>query len=312
VESRTSFTELAKICGISVTAVQRRFNRLIKSGIICRENMYLNPIAVGYKSIAELGIITNLVDRKKVLDSLRNVPRLQVFDVMIGKYTISGLVRAKTLDDLNETVRMIDIKPLVKSVDLLIYADLWINTWHPENLMVNLSERKNLTKKMKKFDTKFKPVSLDEMDKSIARMLMEKSRTPFSTMAKNLKISTNTVIQRYKFLREKNVLNLSTISVDLKKLGYKAILDTFIKVKKRGKLLETETQLLNIPNSIFLAKFVSGAYDLRTATIVADFQDVFWIKSQIYSMENIKTAEFYLNDLVGPWPTEVIGQTLLD
>ena len=31
IESRTSFTELAKICGISITATIRRYNRLKKT-----------------------------------------------------------------------------------------------------------------------------------------------------------------------------------------------------------------------------------------------------------------------------------------
>ena len=65
-ESRTSFTELAKICGISVTAVIRRYGRLKKTGIILGEHMHLNPLSLGYESVAEVGILTGLENQKKV------------------------------------------------------------------------------------------------------------------------------------------------------------------------------------------------------------------------------------------------------
>ena len=81
-ESRTSFTELAKICGISITAIIRRYNRLKKTGIICGENMYLNPLSAGYESIAEIGIMTDLADKEKVAQALskRQSERITTFN----------------------------------------------------------------------------------------------------------------------------------------------------------------------------------------------------------------------------------------
>ena len=112
-------------------------------------------------------------------------------------------------------------------------------------------------------------------------MLMENSRIAFKDIAEKLKISTKNVIQRYQFLREKNVLNLSTISVDLFKLGYNAILDIYLNVDNRGTLPEIETQLLQIPNLVFCAKFVGGAYDLRVAIVLSNFEDVFRLKNKL-------------------------------
>ncbi|MCW4046372.1 MAG: AsnC family transcriptional regulator [Candidatus Bathyarchaeota archaeon] len=273
--------------------------------------MYLNPVSVGYESLAEIGLITDLADSEKVAKSLRTNPLLLIVPSSIGKYNIYGVVKAKKLNELTETVKQIDIKPHVKTLDLLIFADIGENLWHPENLVVKLSERKKPITRPNKPIAKYEPVPLDETDIHIAKMLMENSRTPFKEIAEKLKISTKTVIQRYKFLREKKVLTLSSISIDLFKLGYNAVLDSFMKVDI-GKLREIETQLLQIPNLIYCAKFVGGAYDLRTAIIVADFQDVFRLKEQILSIKNMKTVEFYLHEIPGPWPYDFIGKTLLN
>lgn len=310
-ESRTSFTELAKRCNISVTAVIRRYKRLKKTGIICGEHMYLNPFSVGYAGILEIGIMTDLADIEKVAESLRTKKSILILETPVGKYTITGLLKVPKIDDLNEEIQQIDIKPYVKSLDILIHAEPWNNPWHPENLVIKTSEGEKLIKKPAKSKTKFEHVSLDEIDKSIAKMLMKNSRITFKKIAEKLEISTNNVIQRYKSLREKNVLNLSSISIDLFKLGYKAITDCYIKVENRGNLPYVEAQLLQTPNAIFYAKFLGGVYDMRVAVIVAKFKDVFRLQKQIRSIKNIKTAEFYLHDIPGPWPVDYIGENLI-
>jgi len=273
--------------------------------------MHVNPVSFGYEGMAEIGIITDLTDKDKVAESLRTNPRVRIIPSSLGKYTMYGLVMAEKLDELTETVQRIDVKPYVKSLDLLIFADLWDNPWHPENLVVKPSERKNLMTRRNRLKPKFEPVTLDETDKHIAKMLMKNSRVAFKEIAEKLEISTKTVIQRYKFLREKNVLNLSTISVDLFKIGYNAISDSFIKVDHRGNLSKVKTRLLQIPNLIFCAEFIGGTCDLRTATIVANFQDVFRLKEQVGSIGNIMNAEFYLHEIPGPWPDDFMGRSLL-
>ena len=314
IESRTSFTELTKLCGISVTAVIRRYQRLKKSGIICGENMHLNPLSVGYESIAEIGIMTDLEDKEKVAQALskRQSARIEILAASsLGKYNIFGQLRARKLDELTKLVQRIDIKPFTKSLDVLIFADLWNNPWHPENIVVRSSERESFIVKTRKLETKFEPIAMDETDKHIIEMLLENSRVAFKDIAEKTKISTKNVIQRYQFLREKNVLNLSTISLDLFKLGYDAILDIYMNVENRGTLPEVEAQLLQIPNLVFCAKFVGGAYDLRAAIIVSNFDDVFRLKKQINSLQNIEKTEFYLHEIPGPWPSNFLDHGLL-
>lgn len=312
IESRTSFTDLSKICNVSVTSVIRRYERLRKTGFICAETMHLCPPSVGYECLAEIGITTDLADRAKTLELLKNKPLKTTGDKSLGKYIIYGQLAARNLEELTEALQRIDIKPYVKSLDVLIYTDLWNNPWHPENIVVSPFEmdKKNITRP-KKTKTQFADTGIDDIDKQIAKILMKNSRTTFKKISEEINTSINSVIQRYQSLRENNVLNLSTISIDLYKLGYKAIVDSYIKVENRGVLPKVETQLLQIPNASFCGKFVGGAYDLRVAVIIKDFNDFFRVKNKVQTIENIKTAEFYLNDLKGPWPTDFLSKTLL-
>ena len=276
--------------------------------------MYLNPLSVGYESIAEIGIMTDLADKEKVAQVLskRHSSKITAFTVTaLGKYNIYGLIRARKLDELTQLVQMIDVKPFTKSLDILIFADLWKNPWHPENLVVKPSQLENFVIKTRKSTPNFEYVTLDEIDKQIMKMLMENSRIPFKDIAEKIKISTKNVIQRYQSLRKKNVLNLSSISIDLFKLGYNAILDIYINVDNRGTMFEVEAHLLQIPNLTFCAKFVGGAYDLRVAIILATFEDVFRLKKQINSIQNIKRTEFYIHEIDFPWPNDIVGLSLL-
>ena len=311
-ESRTSFTELAKLCGISVTAIIRRYSRLKKTGTIIGEHMYLNPLSVGYESIAEVGItLTNLADREKVIERLRTKRHVIIPGPALGKYDIYGILLARKINELSEIVQSIDIKPCIKNLDVLIFADLWRSPWHPENLIIKLPEQKNMIPRTNTSRMKFEQVPLEDTDIRILKALMENSRVGFNEIAEKLKISSANVIKRYHFLREKNVLNLSSVTLDLSKLGYNAIVDIYIKVENRSTMHEVESQLLQIPNLTFCAKYVGGAYDMRIAVIISDLNDFFGLRTRVYSIKSIQRAEFYLFGPTPPWPYDYISQTLI-
>jgi DNA-binding Lrp family transcriptional regulator len=270
---------------------------------------------MGYESVAEVGILTGLENQKKVAEMLKANSSVKILTIgtdAVGKYDAYCLLMARKLNELTELVRRIDIKPYVKSLDVLIFADLWDNPWHPENMVVNPSAYGDQISIVNRSRKKIEPVLLEnDIDKIIAKTLMENSRTAFKDIAAKLKISTATVIQRYRFLREKNVLNLSSITVDLCKLGYQAIVDSYIKVENRGNLHEVKAQLLQMPNVTFCAEFVAGAYDIRAAVIALDFRDIFNLKKRIYAIKNIKSAEFYLHEIPIPWLDDFMGQSLI-
>lgn len=300
---------MAKSCGISVTAITKRYAHLKKNGIIVGEHMHLNPISVGYESIAELGILTDLSDKERIKEMLKTKPAVKVAGP-IGKYDICGTLYAHKFHELSTLVQQIDVKPYVKCLDVLIFTDLWDSPWHPENLVIKPFEEIN-RKRVSRPRTTLTQAKLDEIDLGICRALMKDSRTPFKTLSEQIGISTSNIIERYHLLRDRNVLYLSTIKVDLSKLGYKANVDSYIRVRNRGNLPEVEEQLLQIPNLTYCAKYVGGAYDLRVAINVQEFNDLNALKESIYSIENIKSAEFYIFAHACNWFDDFIGKSLI-
>ncbi len=308
-----SFKDLAEKCGISSTAIIRRYSRLREEGIILGHQMHLNPLSVGYESIAEAGILTDLLDREKVKEALEQKGNFWAGPISLGKYDIYGNLFAKKIQDLNELIQRIDVKPYVKSLDVLIFSDLWNSPWHPENLLVKPDEKLDASSRLDKVRKENEPVAMDETDVYVIRALNNDSRMSFKEIASNLNAAVSSIIQRYHALKEQNVWTLSTLKIDMFKLGYKANADIYIRVTHRSALPDIETQLLEIPNLTFIAKFVGGAYDLRVAVVISDFEDFFDLKERILAIPNIGKAEFYLFRIKAgyPWLYDLIGDIII-
>jgi len=273
--------------------------------------MHLNPLSLGYQNMAEIGIMTDLAEKETVVKMLSSEKSIILTVTFLGKYSIYGILLARKIDELMQLVTKVDIKRYVNSLDVLILADLAHSQWHPENLALTPPEDEDLSKTLKTSAAKFENVHLDETDKRIAKMLNENSRVPFSAIAKKTKTPIKSVYQRYKNLREKNVLYLSTIAVNPSTLGFAAILDTFINVMNREVLLEVEKQLLQIPNLTFCAKYVGGPYDLRAATLISNFSEIFNLQEKINSIKNIKKTEHYLHQIGKRWIMDTMSSHLL-
>ncbi len=73
-ESRTSFTDIAKECKITVTAVRMRYKRLWKEGVINGEKILINPHCLGYRHIVDLLIMNDVENEKEVTKFLESKP----------------------------------------------------------------------------------------------------------------------------------------------------------------------------------------------------------------------------------------------
>jgi Lrp/AsnC family transcriptional regulator for asnA, asnC and gidA len=152
------------------------------------------------------------------------------------------------------------------------------------------------------------PIKMDDIDRKIAVIVSNNARTPFRHIAEQIGISTKTVIQRYKKLREK-VLTKSTITVDMNLLGYKAMADLYIKVINRSKLNEIYAQLLQIPNVIVIIRTL-GDYDLYVAIALEDLGKMFEISEQISKISGIEKPYFFLMPMIKRWPFNLFAPML--
>jgi DNA-binding Lrp family transcriptional regulator len=309
-ESRTSFTAIAKECKMTVSAVRMRYKRLWKKGVINGEKMLVNPHCLGYRHIVDLGIITAIENEKEVAKFVESKPYISELVSPFGKYNFDGKVALKDLNKLHEMIEDLESNPNIKHVDALIWAEA-VNIEYPQNLIIKPLDRENEQKNNHRpalTNLDQAPLEIDEIDKKIAKILSENSRTPFKKIAGQLEISSKTVIQRYKKLRG-NLLTLSTVTLDLNKLGYKALANVYLTVSNRSKMPEIYSQLLQIPNLIVIIR-LTGSYDVYCALALEDFDKLFEANEKIRRISGVETAEAYLTKMPPSWPLHLFPSLL--
>jgi Lrp/AsnC family transcriptional regulator for asnA, asnC and gidA len=307
-EARTSFTDIAKECKITVGAVRMRYKRLLKEGTINGEVTLINPHCLGYRHIIDLGIITDVENEPEIARYLETKPYISAVVLHLGKYNFYGKIALRDLNLLTKILEDIEANPKIKRVDPIIWAEA-VNVEHPSNLLIRpLPWNNGHTVRPEITNMDQAPVMLDEIDRQIALILSTKSRTPFRQIAEQLNISTKTVIQRYRKLRE-NLLVRSTITLDLNKLGYHAIGDLYIKVSNRSKMTEIYNQLLNIPNVIVIIRLI-GTYDLYVAVALEDFNKMFEVSAKISKINGLEKPDFFVTPMMSAWPLNLFSSML--
>jgi len=307
-ESRTSFTEIAKACKISVCAIRMRYNHLKSAGVIIGERVHINPVFWGYNYVADVRMEASLNDEEEVVKMLWK-KRYVLGAARFGR-NIMCFVALSKLDNLRNIVEEIESDPRLNHVNTLIWTDTR-DISHPENLIIRpFSEVVEKTEKVKAVQVNPEGFLVDEIDKQIIGLLVQDSRTPFDTIAKQINVSTNNVIQRYRKLRERNVITHSTIMVDLNKLGYRAMHINFLKLESKSKMSEIRDQLLQLPNMIVLVEHI-GAYDLRVEFPIADIKDVFLIDEQIHRVSGIENLDSIIQKIGPPFPISLYDKIAL-
>jgi Lrp/AsnC family transcriptional regulator for asnA, asnC and gidA len=307
-ESRTTFTDIANECHITVGAVRMRYKRLWKEGIINGEVMLINPHCLGYRHIIDLGILTQGNDEKDVAAFLDTKPYIGEVVTHQGRYNFFGKAALRDLNQLSKIVEDLESNSKISRVDAMIWAEA-INIEYPNNLLIKpIKQVGEQIRRPALTNLDQTPLQLDEIDRKIAITLSRKSRTPFRQIAKELDLSTKTVIQRYNKLRM-NLLTCSTITVDLSKLGYKALANFFIKVTNRSKMNDIYSGLLKIPNVIVIIRLI-GTYDLYVGIVVEDFKELFETKKLVEQINGLENPDVFMVPVPTSWPLNLFPSLL--
>ena len=109
--------------------------------------------------------------------------------------------------------------------------------------------------------------ALDEIDRKLLRELLKDSKRSHRELARNIGVSTATVINHIQRLESAGVITDYTVRLDAERLGYELTVITEITVSK-GRLLDVEQEISKIPN-------VCAVYDvtgLTDAMVIAKFK----------------------------------------
>jgi len=119
---------------------------------------------------------------------------------------------------------------------------------------------------------------VDDVDRSIIRLLQEDARKSFNKIAESLGIAVGTAYNRVKNLEDKGILKGYTIMLDSAKLGYG--LTALILIEAEGRYLpEVENELAKLDDVICIYD-ITGDYDIA---VVARFKNRSTLNSFIKS-----------------------------
>lgn len=133
----------------------------------------------------------------------------------------------------------------------------------------------------------------------IIKKLTEDARISFRKIAKELGVSPDTVINRYKAMQEKGVIRGSTVVINPKKLGYSGTAIFMIDASPTH-ILATETttidsslildKLIQMRNIILATKTV-GDHDLLAIGVARDFEHLINIGTDIAKIPGVKDLQ---------------------
>jgi Lrp/AsnC family transcriptional regulator for asnA, asnC and gidA len=312
---------MAKECNMAVDTIRKRYSRLLKEGIIAHEKVDFLPKISSHQVMAWFGVITHLSKEKEVIQFLETKPQVLQTYIEMGKYNVRCLVALKKMDEVIGFVDSLKKQPHIQDIEVMI----WCKTkklMHPENLEIDTHEGCIRKKRAKVHEKNNKPENaapkdiktaekerehflplnpeLDEIDAEIIRTLSRKGRTPFIRIANKLGVSTKTVISRYKKIEEKFVTD-SSISLNLKKLGYSGYVTYLIKVSAKNWIEEVIEQLTKIPNIIATLKIL-GTYDIDVLVPVLNQEKLMETYKKIIEISGIEKIEFQIGDDMMVWP----------
>ncbi|UCC58595.1 MAG: Lrp/AsnC family transcriptional regulator [Candidatus Bathyarchaeum sp.] len=327
-EPRTSFTEIAKECGLSNTSIKNRFDRMKKSGIINGAIMQINPRSFGYDCIAFANIEVDPREKVRVYEFLKK-QQFAIYPAQLtGRNVILGFVVSKNTDDLSRIVKQIQSHPNIRSVSTAIWIDI-TNMDHPENLIVEATDtmpNPNMVQSKEKvshaitpkqtdidLEAKGKKINkarqLDKIDIALIKLLSKDARLSFRSIAKKLGISPNNVIKRYKELR-KNVLPFSSITVNLQNLGYMGTGVMLINVSSKHSVDQTFDRLLRIPNVIVTIKLFDY-YDILAIAPFRVLEDLHDLKEEISNISGVNEINLMVDKPYKKWPLNMISELII-
>ena len=300
-DGRKSFTTIAEECHTSKDIVWKHYKNMTEAGIIVGATIQFNYPKFGYSGVAMIMLSVESHYVTDVFVRLKKIPDVDSFRYYNATYNLAAISHLKSLRDLERVKELISKRSIIDEIKTCIWTDV---RNIPENILVGTFEHKTEKADGKRsqagVDAQKSSVKIDEIDMQIVEKLTKKGRLPFSKIAQEIGVSTDTVARRYKKLRENDFIKVS-IQINPLELGYQTILDINIALANQSKTREIVDKLSLIPGVAYLVK-ISGNYDLLVTALVKDCKDIIAINDEIVKISNIKRLEAAMRPVYPAWP----------
>jgi DNA-binding Lrp family transcriptional regulator len=303
-DGRMSYDELAAKCGVSKNIVWKRCRGMDKKGIITGATTQVNFSHLGFDALATLLISVNSQQLEHVMKFIEKIPDVRAYRQYSSVYNVRAFAKLRDLNELDHVKQV--IKQTLPTINLKTY--IWTGVRNtPENLNLtgtqkvdNADDKRHFSKQATELETQ-KP--LDRLDKQIVTRLTLDGRESFTEIAKQLGVSTETVIKRYQRLRRKGTVKV-LIQINPKLIGFNAVLDFNVAFTAPGGLSNTVVEsLAEIPNILIMTK-TSGDYDIQGTAMIRDISESFFLQEQIARIGGVTKIDASTRRIPDSWPTQ--------
>lgn len=131
-DARTNFSDIAKKCGVSSTAIHNRYEKLKDSGVIVGSTITVDFRAFDYDCFASFFIKLDPKQKDRFAEYLKKLQPIIHFDPLkeYNTHVIVGVKRFSTIDRIKEMIRS---HPAVLEIKTSIWTE-W--DFFPENLSI--------------------------------------------------------------------------------------------------------------------------------------------------------------------------------
>lgn len=131
-------------------------------------------------------------------------------------------------------------------------------------------------------------VRLDKTDIKILRILQRDARIPFTYIAEQCDVSTDTIIRRFKKMKKRGVISGTTILLNPKKFGYEHIASFSVDVNY-SQIDDVIKFIREIPEILHCVPSI-GRYSLFSIAIFKDFTRLSEVRDSIKSHPNVNSV----------------------
>ncbi|MGD0996093.1 MAG: Lrp/AsnC family transcriptional regulator [Candidatus Bathyarchaeia archaeon] len=302
-DGRTGYDKIAKECGVSKNKVWKRCRAMEKKGIIKGATIQMNFGHFGYDALATLLISVEAQQMEQVMEFIGKITEVRAYGQYNSVYNVRAIATLRDLNELDHVKQV--IKRKLPTMGLKTY--IWTGVRNiPENLnltgTLKDANKSNQPNSKKAIRMPADEITIDDLDKQIVGKLTLNGRVSFTKIAKEIGLSTDTVVKRYHKLREKGAIKVS-IQINPNKIGYTSILDFNIAFTTSNGLPDTVVEsLAKIPDVIIIIKTI-GDYDLQLSAMIRDMAHSFGIQDQIARICGVTKIEASARKIPDRWPT---------
>jgi DNA-binding Lrp family transcriptional regulator len=274
-----------------------------KKGIITGATVQINFSRFGYDALATLLISVESQQLQQTMELIKNNTEVRANRQYDSVYNIRAVATLRNLNELDHVKQVIRRK--IPTMGLKTY--IWTGV---RNIPENLDFVKTKNNPAERKQTNAEPpiiapeerIKIDEIDMQIVEKLTVHGRASFSKVAREMGLSTDTVVKRHHRLKENGAMKVS-IQINPNKIGYSSILDFNIAFTKPGSVSNPLVEsLAKIPDVIIITK-TSGDYDLQLSAMTRDTAQSFEMQDQIAGISGITKIEASSRKIPERWPT---------